>query len=72
MMRELDLPVSSQAILDHFGDLVDIFVYDALDQGCVDSDRHELLATNTLMRDQSDRRRFAREIVDYTRELINR
>jgi len=72
MMRELDLPVSSEAVAEYYGDLADIFVYDQVDRNRVNGDRHEILATDTLMRDRADRYRLAREIVDYTRELINR
>lgn len=70
MMREFGLPVTSQAVADHYGDLIDIFVYDTLDQEQLDGDRHELLPTDTLMRDRADRCRLAKEIIDYTRELI--
>ena len=72
MMRELDLPVSAQAVAGHYGDLIDIFVYDTLDRERVESNGHELVAADTLMRDRSDRLRLAREIIDNTRELINR
>lgn len=71
MMREMDLPVTPQSIADYYGDLVDIFVYDEIDHGRVRAGQHELLCTNTLMREQADRVRLAQEIFNYSMELIN-
>ena len=71
MMREMELPVTPQSVADYYGDLVDVFVYDKTDQGRVRAGRHELLCTNTLMHEQADRVRLAREIVNYSMELIN-
>lgn len=72
MMREMGLSVDAQTVADHYGDLIDVFVYDTADQGRVEAGGRELYATDTMMRDQADRRRLAQEIVDYTRELIKR
>lgn len=71
MMREMELPVTPQSVADHYGDLMDVFVYDVTDKGRVPAGRHELLCTDTLMREQADRVRLAREIVNYSMELIN-
>ena len=71
MMREMELPVTPQSVADHYGDLIDVFVYDVTDQGRMRTGRHELLCTDTWMREQADRVRLAQEIVNYSMELIN-
>ncbi len=69
MLQERGLPVSPQAIVDHYGELIDVFVYDRQDQGAVDAPDHELLCTDTIMHDRDARARLAREILAYTQEL---
>lgn len=69
MLQERGLPVSPQAIVDYYGDLIDVFVYDRQDQGAVNSPDHELLCTDTIMHDRDARARLAREILAYTEEL---
>jgi len=71
MMREMELPVSAQGVADYYGDLIDVFVYDETDKGRLRSGRHDLLCTDTWMREQADRVRLAREIIHYSMELIN-
>ena len=71
MMREMQLPVSPQSVADHYGDLIDVFVYDVTDKGRLSTGRHDLLCTDTLMRDRADRERLAQEIVNYSMELNN-
>ncbi len=71
MMREMELPVTPQSVADHYGDLIDVFVYDVTDHGQMRAGRHELLCTDTWMREQADRVRLAQEIVNYSMELIN-
>lgn len=70
MMEEMEMPVTAQAIANHYDDLIDIFVYDTVDKGNVQS-QHELLCTNTIMKDRAERLRLAREIMNFTMELIN-
>ena len=72
MMREMQLPVSPQSVADHYGDLIDVFVYDATDKGRLSAGRHDLLCIDTLMRDRADRVRLAQEILNYSMELKNK
>lgn len=69
MLQEKGLPVSPQAIVGYYGDLIDVFVYDRQDQGAVRAPDHELLCTDTIMRDREGRLRLAREILAFTQEL---
>lgn len=70
MMREIGLPVTPQSIADHYGDLLDLFVYDSLDEDAVQTDGPALLCTDTFMRDRAGRERLAREILVKVMELI--
>lgn len=69
MLRERGLPVSAQGIVDYYDDLVDIFVYDRQDKDQVTAPKHELLCTDTIMRDRAGRARLACEILAFTQEL---
>jgi LPPG:FO 2-phospho-L-lactate transferase len=69
MLAEQGLPVSAQAIIDYYDDLIDIFVYDQQDEGQVRASEHELLCTDTIMSDRDGRARLAREILTFTEEL---
>lgn len=69
MLQERGLPVSPQAIVDYYGDLIDVFVYDRQDQGAVSAPDHELLCTDTIMRDRDGRARLAREILAFIQEF---
>jgi LPPG:FO 2-phospho-L-lactate transferase len=70
LMRELGMAASAQNVARYYDDLIDVFVYDQLDEGRVHSESRELLCTDTIMRDRADRVRLAREIVSYTTELV--
>ena len=78
MMREMGLAVVPQTVADHYGDLIDLFVYDRLDEGAVQStDRARerasapaLLCTDTMMHNRRDRRRLAEEILNQVMELV--
>lgn len=69
MLQERGLPVSPQTIVDYYGELIDVFVYDRQDQGAVDSPDHGLLCTDTIMRNREGRARLAGEILTFTQEL---
>jgi LPPG:FO 2-phospho-L-lactate transferase len=69
MLQDKGLPVSPQAILDYYGDLIDVFVYDQQDRGAVSAPDHALLCTETVMRDRDGRARLAGEILAFTQEL---
>jgi LPPG:FO 2-phospho-L-lactate transferase len=68
MLQEWGLPVSPQAISDHYGDLIDLFVYDQQDKGRIQAGEHELLCTDTIMSDRAARARLAAEILAFTEE----
>jgi LPPG:FO 2-phospho-L-lactate transferase len=69
MLQDRGLPVSPQAIVDYYGDLIDVFVYDQQDKGVVSAPDHALLCTDTIMRDREGRARLAGEILAFTQEL---
>lgn len=69
MLQERGLPVSPQTIVDYYGELIDVFVYDRQDQGAVSAPDHELLCTDTIMRNREGRARLAGEILAFTQEL---
>jgi LPPG:FO 2-phospho-L-lactate transferase len=71
MLQERGLPVSPQAIVDYYGDLIDVFVYDRQDQGEVSTPDRELLCTDTIMRDRDGRARLASQILAFTQELVD-
>ena len=70
MMREMGLAVAPQTVAEHYGDLIDLFVYDRLDEGTVHSTGRALLCTDTMMHDRDDRRRLAEEILSEVMELM--
>jgi LPPG:FO 2-phospho-L-lactate transferase len=73
MMREMGMVPTPQAVAEHYDDLIDLFVYDRLDAGAFEAARDNdraYLCTNTVMRDQADRKRLAEEIVNQVMELM--
>jgi LPPG:FO 2-phospho-L-lactate transferase len=70
MMAEMGLEVSPSAVAAYYGDLLDIFVYDEQDSGARFDPDLRLLATDTVMTDDSSRARLAREIVNFATELV--
>jgi LPPG:FO 2-phospho-L-lactate transferase len=68
MLREWGLPVSPQAISNHYGDLIDLFIYDQQDRGLIEAEEHEFFCTDTIMSDRAARARLAAEILAYTEE----
>jgi LPPG:FO 2-phospho-L-lactate transferase len=71
MMGELGLVASAAAVAEHYGELIDLFVYDRQDDDLVISRDLELLQLDTIMPDQAGRRRLASEILGHISELVN-
>jgi LPPG:FO 2-phospho-L-lactate transferase len=69
MMSELGLPMTSAAIAAHYGDLIDAYVLDDIDQDEASAIDCPSLITKTLMRDESDKRRLAADILAFRRKL---
>lgn len=73
MMREMGLSVTPQTVADHYDDLIDLFVYDQLDEGTVDASKagdRAYLCTDTLMPHRTARKRLAQEILNQVMELM--
>ncbi|MCA9986018.1 MAG: 2-phospho-L-lactate transferase [Anaerolineales bacterium] len=69
MLADWDRPVSPVTIADHYGDLLDGFVYDQADAGVFSDDHGPLLCTDTMMVDGAAQARLAREILTFALEL---
>jgi LPPG:FO 2-phospho-L-lactate transferase len=71
MYSEMGIKPSSAAVADHYGDLLDGYVVDQLDQGLIPeierngSGRIKCLCTGTLMKTREDRIRVADEVVNF-------
>ena len=63
IMRELGVPLTSQAIAEHYHDLLDGIVIDRLDHADAASLSVRACVTPTLMRDLADRERLAHEVL---------
>lgn len=64
LMKELHLDVSAQSVLEHYGDVINGFVYDDVDKGQVQSDialRH----FQTWMKDDQDKIDLAQNILQW-------
>ena len=76
MMGELGMQVSSATIAEYYGELIDVFVTDKreneLEEREGDLDHLTVLQTDTLMLDRADRRRLAREILNFVTEQIKK
>lgn len=76
MMGELGMEVSSAAIADYYGDLIDVFVFDRRDSALfkqVGSLKNLVtFQTDTIMRDRQNRRHLAQQILDFSTELLNK
>ncbi len=70
MMRELGLPVSSRAVANHYGDLIDGFVYDMQDAGQCDDLEIETRCLDTMMHNEADSIRLAEEVIQFAEELL--
>lgn len=69
MMHEFGMPVTAQAVLNYYHDLIDVFVYDIQDEGEVSATDCALLCTQTLMNNRTERARLARAILEYSMEI---
>jgi LPPG:FO 2-phospho-L-lactate transferase len=70
MMAEMNLPVTSGTVAGHYGDLIDLFVYDRLDSDPPDGPDLMTYESDILMSNRADRRRLALELINHTMELI--
>ncbi len=75
MMGEMGMRVSSAAIAQYYGDLIDVFVFDRRDSALLNQEGslNSLITfqTDTLMNNRQDRRRLAQEILNLAMELLN-
>ena len=71
MMQELGMPVTSHAVADYYGELIDGFVYDVQDAGSCDDLAVETAVLDTIMNDETDRLRLAREVMDFANRLLS-
>ena len=70
MMREMGLEVSATAVAQHYGDLIDGFVYDEQDSGLDTTSDIASLCVNTLMKNSEDRSRLAQDVLAFALKLI--
>jgi len=74
MARELGLEASAAAVLGHYADFVNGFIYDQLDGDIFTSDAYPGIikkATNTIMKNDEDKLRLAIETLKLGEFLIN-
>ena len=69
MMAELSLPVSARAVAEHYGDLLDGFVFDHEDADLADALSVPCCVTQTWMRNDKDKRELAREVLAFAQTL---
>jgi len=65
MMREMGQMISPLTVVDHLSDLLDGFVLDREDVAVADAVQVAPLVTDTMMHDNGDRARLAREVLDF-------
>ena len=70
MMQEMGLPVTTTAVAQHYGDLIDGFVYDEQDAGALDNLDMAGLCVNTLMKNGDDRLRLAQDVLTFAADLM--
>ena len=70
MMKELGMAVSATAVAQYYGDLIDGFVYDSSDSNPVELAETAVFRTDTLMKNSSDRRRVAQDVLTFAQQLI--
>jgi LPPG:FO 2-phospho-L-lactate transferase len=72
LMREQGLPVTAQAVVDYYGDLLDGFVYDTQDPpGSVEAEGLRTLRLDTIMSNAADRRRVAEAVLQFAQAVIS-
>ena len=69
MMGELSLPVSAEAVANHYGSLLDGFVLDEADSALAPRIGAQCLVTRTLMRDDVHKRALANEVLRFAHAL---
>ncbi len=69
MMREMGLDVSPAAVAQHYGDLLDGFIYDRQDEGRMEERDIAALCANTMMYNQADRRQLAQAVLNFASQL---
>lgn len=72
MFSELGITPSAVAVARHYDGLLDGFVFDNVDKGSkseLSAYAKNLLATNTLMKSKIDRKRLAKEVLDFGKTL---
>ena len=70
MMQEMGMAVSATAVAQHYGELIDGFVYDEQDAGTFADTDLATLCTNTFMQSSEDRVRLAQDVLAFALELI--
>jgi LPPG:FO 2-phospho-L-lactate transferase len=63
MMGELGLAVSATAVAEHYGDLIDLFIYDQQDEGQVRWEGGTAVCLETMMSDLDGRVRVAQGVL---------
>lgn len=71
MMQEMGLEVSATAVAQHYGDLLDLFVYDRQDEGQFAAADVTAVCLDTIMTDAASRRRLAQEVLAAAVQFIN-
>jgi LPPG:FO 2-phospho-L-lactate transferase len=69
IMTELGLPVTAAAVARYYGDLLDGYVLDRADARLAPDLGLPALVTTTVMKTDEDKRRLAREVVAFARQL---
>jgi LPPG:FO 2-phospho-L-lactate transferase len=69
MYAELGIQPSASAVAEHYRSLLSGFVMDKMDAGLADGFTIPVLVTNTLMQSRSDRRRLAKDVLDFIQTL---
>lgn len=75
MYRELGILPSASAVASHYKDLLLGYVFDHADEGDLDKIKGWFiipLVTDIIMKDQQDRVRLAREIIEFCESILNR
>ena len=68
MMAEMGLPVSAAAVANHYGELIDKFVYDQQDKSLAAELDIPTLQTQTIMQTAADRAQLAAEVLIFAYE----
>lgn len=71
MMTDWGMDVSATAVANHYGDLIDGFVYDSADEKPFTAEMPSL-ATNTLMKNSADRAAVAQQALEFAISLAKK